>query len=49
MACRSDVGEAIPVTLDRVRGEADPLTVQLEERLKAMLAQSAHLCHPWKD
>jgi 1-acyl-sn-glycerol-3-phosphate acyltransferase len=49
MACRIAVGEALPVTADRVRGEADPLTTQLEERLKAMLAASAQLCHPWKE
>lgn len=47
--CRIDVGEALPVTLDRPHGEADPLTVQLEERLKVLLAASAHLCHPWKE
>jgi hypothetical protein len=49
LRCRIDVGEALPVTLDRVRGAADPLTVQLEESLKTMLAGTAHLCHPWKD
>jgi 1-acyl-sn-glycerol-3-phosphate acyltransferase len=49
LACRIDVGEALPVTIDRVRGEADPHTAQLEERLKAMLVDSARFCHPWKD
>jgi hypothetical protein len=49
LACRIDVGEALPVSSERVRGEADPLTTQLEERLKSMLADSAGLCHPWKD
>jgi len=49
MRCRIDVGEALPVTAQRPRGEADPLTAQLEERLKAMLADSAQFCHPWKD
>jgi 1-acyl-sn-glycerol-3-phosphate acyltransferase len=48
MHCRIDIGEAMPVTADRPRGEADPLTAQLEERLKAMLAATASLCHPWK-
>ena len=47
--CRIDIGEALPVTADRPRGEADPLTAQLEDRLKTMLAASAHLCHPWKE
>lgn len=47
--CRIDVGTALPVTTDRTRGEADPLTAQLEERLKTMLADSAHFCHPWRD
>lgn len=47
--CRMDIGEALAVTTDRPRGEADPLTAQIEERLKTMLAESAHLCHPWKD
>ncbi len=49
MHCRIDVGEALPVTVDRPRGEADPLTAQLEERLKSMLDATTHLCHPWKD
>jgi 1-acyl-sn-glycerol-3-phosphate acyltransferase len=49
MHCRMDIGEALPVTTERPRGEADPLTVQLEERLKTMLAESAPLCHAWKD
>jgi 1-acyl-sn-glycerol-3-phosphate acyltransferase len=49
LRCRIDIGEAMLVTTDRTRGEADPLTVQLEDRLKTMLADSAHLCHPWKD
>lgn len=49
MYCRVDIGEALPVTTDRPRGEADPLTAQLEERLKTMLAESAPLCHAWKD
>jgi 1-acyl-sn-glycerol-3-phosphate acyltransferase len=49
MHCRLDIGDALPVTADRPRGEADPLTAQLEERLKAMLAASASLCHPWKE
>jgi 1-acyl-sn-glycerol-3-phosphate acyltransferase len=48
MHCRMDIGEALPVTTERPRGEADPLTVQLEERLKTMLAESAPLCHAWK-
>jgi 1-acyl-sn-glycerol-3-phosphate acyltransferase len=47
--CRIDVGDALPVSTDRPRGEADPLTGQLEESLKALLASTAHLCHPWKD
>jgi 1-acyl-sn-glycerol-3-phosphate acyltransferase len=47
--CRIDIDEAVPVTADRLRGEADPLTVQIEDRLKALLAASAPLCHPWKD
>ncbi len=41
--CRMDIGEAIPVTTDRPRGEADPISVQLEESLKMMLAGTAHL------
>jgi 1-acyl-sn-glycerol-3-phosphate acyltransferase len=49
MHCRVDIGEALPVTTERPRGEADPLTVQLEGRLKTMLAESAPLCHAWKD
>ena len=49
MHCRMDIGEALPVTTERPRGEADPLTVQLEERLKTMLADSGPLCHAWKD
>jgi 1-acyl-sn-glycerol-3-phosphate acyltransferase len=49
MHCRMDIGEALPVTTARPRGEADPLTVQLEERLKTMLAETAPLCHAWKD
>ena len=49
MNCRMDIGEALPVTTERPRGEADPLTVQLEERLKTMLAETAPLCHAWKD
>jgi hypothetical protein len=49
MHCRVDIGEALPVTTERPRGEADPLTIQLEERLKTMLAESAPLCHAWKD
>jgi 1-acyl-sn-glycerol-3-phosphate acyltransferase len=47
--CRIDIGEAIPVGPERVRGAADPVSVQLEERLKAMLAATAHLCHVWKE
>jgi 1-acyl-sn-glycerol-3-phosphate acyltransferase len=47
--CRIDVGDALPVSTDRPRGEADPLTGQLEESLKALLASTSHLCHPWKD
>ena len=47
--CRIDVDEALPVTADRPRGEADPLTAQLEDRLKSLLAATAHLCHPWKE
>ena len=49
MYCRMDIGAALAVTTERPRGEADPLTVQLEERLKTMLAESAPLCHAWKD
>jgi 1-acyl-sn-glycerol-3-phosphate acyltransferase len=49
LQCRIDVGDAINVTTDRPRGEADPLTGQLEESLKTLLASTAHLCHPWKD
>jgi 1-acyl-sn-glycerol-3-phosphate acyltransferase len=49
MHCRVEIGEALPVTTERHRGEADPLTVQLEERLKTMLSESAPLCHDWKD
>jgi hypothetical protein len=47
--CRIDIDEALPVTADRPRGEADPLTSQLEERLKSLLAATAHCCRPWKD
>ncbi|HMP04241.1 MAG TPA: 1-acyl-sn-glycerol-3-phosphate acyltransferase [Gemmatales bacterium] len=47
--CRLEVGAAIPVTTERPRGEADPLIAQLDESLKKMLADSAHLCHPWKE
>lgn len=47
--CRIDIDDAIPVTADRLRGEADPLTSQLEERLKALLEASARDCHPWKE
>lgn len=47
--CRIDVAEAIPVSTERVRGQTDPLSMQLEERLKAMLTATAHLCHPWKE
>lgn len=49
MHCRMDIGEALPVSTDRPRGEADPLTAELEARLKTMLSESASLCHPWKD
>ena len=49
MHCRMDIDCGLPVTTERPRGEADPLTVQLEERLKTMLAASAPLCHAWKD
>jgi 1-acyl-sn-glycerol-3-phosphate acyltransferase len=49
LRCRIDVGEALPVATDRTRGEADPLTAQLEDRLKTMLADSAQFCHPWKE
>lgn len=49
MHCRMDIGEALSVSTDRPRGEADPLTAALEERLKTMLAETASLCHPWKD
>ncbi len=49
MRCRIDIGEALAVTTDRTRGEADPLTAELEDRLKTMLADSAQFCHPWKD
>jgi hypothetical protein len=47
--CRIDVGDALPVSTDRPRGEADPLTGQLEERLKSLLAATTHLCHPWNE
>jgi 1-acyl-sn-glycerol-3-phosphate acyltransferase len=49
MQCHMHVGEVLAVTGDRPRGEADPLTVQLQDRLRTMLAASAHLCHPWKE
>jgi hypothetical protein len=49
LRCRIDIDEALPVTADRPRGGADPLTAQLEERLTSLLAATAHLCHPWKD
>ncbi|MGH7170966.1 MAG: lysophospholipid acyltransferase family protein [Gemmataceae bacterium] len=49
LTCRMEIGDALPVSVDRPRGEADPLTAQLEDRLKAMLAASAPLCHPWKE
>lgn len=47
--CRMDIGEALPVSAERVRGETDPLTGQLEDRLREMLAATAHLSHPWKE
>lgn len=47
--CHIEIGEALTVTTDRPRGEADPLTAQIESSLQSMLAASASLCHPWKD
>jgi 1-acyl-sn-glycerol-3-phosphate acyltransferase len=47
--CRLEIGEPLPVAAERPRGEADHLTIELEDRLKSMLAASAHLCHPWHD
>lgn len=49
MHCHIHVGEALAVTGDRHRGETDPLTIQLQDRLRTMLAASAHRCHPWKE